>query len=64
MGYPNVTVTYGTNTDDIVFRFISVTTMQASGSGCLEKPNGGTWRLSVTNKADDDQWQPTIQFAD
>ena len=60
----DVTVTYGTNTDDIVFRFISVTTMQASGSGCLEKPNGGTWRLSVTNKADDDQWQPTIQFAD
>lgn len=60
----DVTVTYGTNTDDIVFRFISVTAMQASGSSCLDKPNGGTWRLSVTNKADNDEWQPTIQFAD
>ena len=58
------TVTYAATTDDIVFRFICQTAMQANGSGCLEKPNGGSWRLSVTNSADDDQWQPTIQFVE
>lgn len=60
----DATVTYGANTDNVVFRFICQTAMQANGKGCLEAPNGGSWRLSVTNKADDDQWQPTIQFAD
>ena len=60
----DATVTYANTTDSIIFRFICQTTMQASGSGCLSAPNGGTWRLSVTNKADDDEWQPTIQFVD
>lgn len=60
----DATVTYGANTDNVVFRFICQTAMQANGKGCLKAPNGGSWRLSVTNKADDDQWQPTIQFAD
>lgn len=60
----DATVTYGANTDNVVFRFICQTAMQANGKGCLEAPNGGSWRLSVTNKADDDQWQPTIQYAD
>lgn len=57
-------MTYGANTDNVVFRFICQTAMQANGKGCLEAPNGGSWRLSVTNAADDDQWQPTIQYAD
>ena len=60
----DATVTYGANTDNVVFRFICQTAMQADGKGCLAAPNGGSWRLSVTNKADDDQWQPTIQYAD
>lgn len=60
----DATVTYGANTDNVVFRFICQTAMQANGKGCLAAPNGGSWRLSVTNKADDDKWQPTIQFAD
>lgn len=60
----DATVTYANTTDSIIFRFICQTTMQASGSGCLSAPNGGTWRLSVTNKSDDDEWQPTIQFVD
>lgn len=60
----DATVTYGANTDNVVFRFICQTAMQANGKGCLEAPNGGSWRLSVTNAADDDQWQPTIQYAD
>lgn len=60
----DATVTYGANTDNVVFRFICQTAMQANGKGCLAAPNGGSWRLSVTNKADDDQWQPTIQYAD
>lgn len=60
----DATVTYGANTDNVVFRFICQTAMQANGEGCLAAPNGGSWRLSVTNKADDDQWQPTIQYAD
>lgn len=60
----DATVTYANTTDSIIFRFICQTTMQANGSGCLSAPNGGTWRLSVTNKADDDEWQPTIQFVD
>lgn len=60
----DATVTYGAITDNVIFRFICQTAMQANGKGCLKAPNGGSWRLSVTNKADDDQWQPTIQFAD
>lgn len=60
----DATVTYGANTDNVIFRFICQTAMQANGKGCLEAPNGGSWRLSVTNAADDDKWQPTIQFAD
>lgn len=60
----DATVTYGANTDNVVFRFICQTAMQANGQGLLAAPNGGSWRLSVTNKADDDQWQPTIQYAD
>lgn len=60
----DATVTYGANTDNVVFRFICQTAMQANGKGCLPAPNGGSWRLSVTNKSDDDQWQPTIQYAD
>lgn len=60
----DATVTYGANTDNVIFRFICQTAMQANGKGCLEAPNGGSWRLSVTNAADDDQWQPTIQYAD
>lgn len=60
----DATVTYGANTDNVVFRFICQTAMQANGKGCLPAPNGGSWRLSVTNKSDDDKWQPTIQYAD
>lgn len=60
----DATVTYGATTDNVIFRFICQTAMQANGKGCLEAPNGGSWRLSVTNAADDDKWQPTIQFAD
>lgn len=60
----DATVTYGANTDNVIFRFICQTAMQANGKGCLAAPNGGSWRLSVTNAADDDQWQPTIQYAD
>lgn len=60
----DATVTYGAITDNVIFRFICQTAMQANGKGCLKAPNGGSWRLSVTNKADDDQWQPTIQYAD
>lgn len=60
----DATVTYGADTDNVVFRFICQTAMQANGKGCLAAPNGGSWRLSVTNKADDDKWQPTIQYAD
>ncbi len=60
----DATVTYGADTDNVVFRFICQTAMQANGKGCLAAPNGGSWRLSVTNKSDDDKWQPTIQFAD
>lgn len=60
----DATVTYGANTDNVVFRFICQTAMQANGKGCLAAPNGGSWRLSVTNKSDDDKWQPTIQYAD
>lgn len=60
----DATVTYGADTDNIVFRFICQTAMQASGAGCLAAPNGGSWRLSITNKADNDQWQPTIQYVD
>ena len=60
----DATVTYGATTDNVIFRFICQTAMQANGKGCLEAPNGGSWRLSVTNAADDDKWQPTIQYAD
>lgn len=60
----DATVTYGADTDNVVFRFICQTAMQANGKGCLAAPNGGSWRLSVTNKSDDDKWQPTIQYAD
>ena len=60
----DATVTYGADTDNVVFRFICQTAMQANGKGRLAAPNGGTWRLSVTNESDDDQWQPTIQYAD
>lgn len=60
----DATVTYGADTDNVVFRFICQTAMQANGKGCLVAPNGGSWRLSVTNKSDDDKWQPTIQYAD
>lgn len=60
----DATVTYGADTDNVVFRFICQTAMQANGMGCLAAPNGGSWRLSVTNMSDDDKWQPTIQYAD
>lgn len=60
----DATVTYGATTDNVIFRFICQTAMQANGEGCLKAPNGGSWRLSVTNAADDDKWQPTIQYAD
>lgn len=60
----DATVTYGATTDNVIFRFICQTAMQANGKGCLNAPNGGSWRLSVTNAADDDKWQPTIQYAD
>lgn len=60
----DATVTYGADTDNVVFRFICQTAMQANGKGCLAAPNGGSWRLSVTNMSDDDKWQPTIQYAD
>lgn len=60
----DATVTYGVTTDNVIFRFICQTAMQANGKGCLKAPNGGSWRLSVTNAADDDKWQPTIQYAD
>lgn len=60
----DATVTYGATTDNVIFRFICQTAMQANGKGCLKAPNGGSWRLSVTNAADDDKWQPTIQYAD
>lgn len=57
------TVTYATETQDIVFRFISVTAMQASGAGLLPAPNGGSWRLAVTDSTTD-TWQPTIQYVE
>lgn len=60
----DATVTYANTTDNVIFRFVCQTTMRADGTGCLAAPNTGTWRLSVTNKADDDLWQPTIQFVE
>ena len=60
----DATVTYGATTDNVIFRFICQTAAGANGKGCLKAPNGGSWRLSVTNAADDDKWQPTIQYAD
>ena len=59
----DATVTYVSNTDNVVFRFVCQTAMQANGKGCLAAPNGGSWRLSVTD-TENDTWQPTIQFVD
>lgn len=60
----DATVTYSALTENIIFRFECVTAMQSNNSGLLKEPNGGTWRLSVTKKSDDDEWQPTIRFVD
>lgn len=59
----DATVTYGAKTEDIVFRFIAVTAMQASGAGLLPAPNGGSWRLAVTDTGSD-TWQPTIRYVE
>lgn len=58
----DVTVSYGKKTDGIVFRFVCQSAMGAGGD-MLTAPNGGTWRLAVTDTSKDD-WQPRIQWAD
>ena len=45
----NETVKYQNTTDEAVFRFICAANYQANGSGPLAAPNGGTWRLAVTD---------------
>lgn len=48
-------------TQDIVFRFECMSAMGAGGD-MLSAPNGGTWRLTVTNK-ESTEWQPQIDWA-
>lgn len=56
----NSAVKYKYTTDEVVFRFICAANEQAQGLGPLEKPNGGTWRLSVNSKDAADPGQPLI----
>lgn len=52
-------VKYENTTDAVVFRFVCAANYQASGNGPLAAPNGGTWRLAVSDLTSD-TWQPTI----
>ncbi len=56
----DATVTYASKTDNIIFRFVCQSAMGAGGE-MLTAPNGGTWRLAVTDATKTD-WQPRIQW--
>jgi hypothetical protein len=56
----DATVTYASKTDNIIFRFVCQSAMGAGGD-MLTAPNGGTWRLAVTDATKTD-WQPRIQW--
>ena len=54
-------VKYRKNTEHAQFRFRCMANWQASGAGKLAARNGGTARLSVTDKADE-TYQPKIEI--
>lgn len=58
----DATVVYSAKTDNIVFRFVCQSAMGAGGD-MLTAPNGGTWRLAVTD-ATSTEWQPRIQWGE
>lgn len=58
----DATVTYASKTDNIIFRFVCQSAMGAGGE-MLTAPNGGTWRLAVTDATKTD-WQPRIQWGE
>lgn len=53
-------VKYANTTDEVDFRFICAADWQANGSGKLNKPNGGTWRLAMDGAASGEALQPSI----
>ncbi len=57
----NYVVKYRKNSEHAQFRFRCVTNWQASGAGKLTARNGGSARLTVTNK-DDETFQPIIEI--
>ena len=57
----NYVVKYRKNSEHAQFRFRCVANWQASGAGKLSARNGGSARLTVTNK-DDETFQPIIEI--
>ena len=58
----DATVTYSVKTENVVFRFVCQSAMGAGGD-MLTAPNGGTWRLAVTDISTT-EWQPRIQWGE
>jgi len=54
------TVKYENTTDKVDFRLICAANWKCNG-GALEAPNTASWRLTLTDKNESSDWQPTIQ---
>lgn len=54
------TVKYENTTDRVEFRFICAANWKCTG-GALSEPNTASWRLTLTDRSENNEWQPTIQ---
>lgn len=54
------TVKYGNTTGRVEFRFICAANWKCSG-GALTEPNTASWRLTLTDRSENSEWQPSIQ---
>ncbi len=54
------TVKYENTTDKVDFRFICAANWTCSGTR-LDNPNGASWRLTMSDRKETNEWQPTIQ---
>lgn len=54
------TVKYENTTDKVDFRFICAANWTCGGVK-LDSPNGASWRLTMTDRKESNEWQPTIQ---
>lgn len=54
------TVKYENTTDRVEFRFICAANWKCNG-GALAEPNTASWRLTLTDRSENNEWQPAIQ---